>query len=88
MDIDHSVEGAELAAEHGFGELLATSRRGRHRAAELSSKREFDAGQINLNAVHPHFARGRIEPDLTDDEELLAVCRASKFGAGWHGCGR
>src|SRR6202041_2069692 len=71
----HSVEGTELAAEHVFCELLAS-----HDVAGITQEHlqqtEFDASEINLNAVHPYFARGRIELDLTDDDGVACGRRA------------
>src|ERR1700751_1372673 len=75
MDIDHAVEGAELAAEHSFGELFARDDASCITQEHLQQT-ELDASEVNLNAVHPYFARGRIELDLTDDDGVAGGRRA------------
>src|ERR1700760_950122 len=75
MDIDHAVEGSELTAEHGFGKLFARDDTPCIPQEHLQQT-ELDASEINRNAVHPYFARGRIKLDLTDDDGVAGGRRA------------
>ena len=55
VNVDDAIEGAELAAEHGFSELFAgddvTSI-----AQQRFQQRELNAGHSELNIIHPCFA--------------------------------
>src|SRR6185437_9948360 len=69
VDIDNPIEGTELAAEHGFRQLLA-----RHDMAGIAQESfkqsELHAGQVNWNTIHPHFAGGWIELEIAHGDRV------------------
>jgi hypothetical protein len=74
VDIDDSIEGAELPAEDAFGELLAgeDSSGG---AQEGFQQRELHAGQIQPCVVQPDFTRYRIEAEIAYNQRDRRGCK-------------